>query len=393
MDDFITPIPHVAPIDMHFSDDIVGALPSHSHIVHSATHKPHPITIVGLTHNQDPPPSSSMADTGANVCITNDESILVDVVDIDPIPLGVAVKSLDSVASLCTRRGLLPIPLLDGTYHYQPFLVNANASDTILSPAHVMWSSKRIAKWQQSGSKDPLVVDTLSFMDADDNNLLVLPLTSHNGLQYCSHDTTHQRTPVVRSTIMYSVCTASPSTHSKRVLDAELWAARLGYCSEWQLTKIPLHADGTPSKFFPHPLRFVTHKEMARVRKQPSGSDPDRAILPGQRFLMDFGFMRASSSDYSSPNLETNRVVESFDGFVAYLIIVDEASKFVWIFLRKSKEPPVDLVSHFLQIYGRRSGGVIRCDQGGELARSAAFRTTMLGRGQSIPEWWCGKME
>ena len=93
---------------------------------------------------------------------------------------------------------------------------------------------------------------------------------------------------------------------------------------------------------------------------------------------MDFGFMRASSSDYSTPNLETDRVVESFDGYLAYLIIVDEASKFVWIFLRKSKEPPVDLVSHFLQMYGRASGGVIRCDQGGELARSAAFRTTMM---------------
>ena len=373
-------IPPVAPFDMYFADDVVGVMPSHSHIVHTAIHHPHPIRIVGLSNDQYPPPTSSMADTGANVCITSDESILVDVVDIDPIPLGVAVKSSDINASLCTRRGLLPIPLLDGTYHYQPFLVNANASDTILSPAHVMWSSNRIKKWQQSGSKDPSVVDTLSFMDADGNDLLVLPLTSHNGLQYCSHDTSTAPSPVVRSTIMYSVCATSPSTHSKRVLDAELWAARLGYCSEWQLTKIPLHADGTPPKFFPHPLRFVTHKEMARVRKQPSGSDPDRAILPGQRFLMDFGFMRASSSDYSCPNLETDRVVESFDGFVAYLIIVDEASKFVWIFLRKSKDPPVDLVSHFLQIYGRHSGGVIRWDQGGELARSSAFRTTMLER-------------
>ena len=320
-----------------------------------------------------------MADTGANVCITSDESILIDVVDIDPIPLGVAVKSSDVSASLCTRRGFLPIPLLDGSYHYQPFLVNPNASDTILSPAHVMWTSDRIKKWCQSGSKDPLAVDTLSFMNADGNDLLVLPLTTHNGLQYCSHDPPPSPTPVVRSTIMYSACsTSTSSTPSKRALEAELWAARLGFCSEWQLAKIPLHADGTPTKFYPHPLRFVTHKEMARIRKQPAGSDPDRAVLPGQRFLMDFSFMRASASDYSTPNLETDRVVESFDGYVAYLIIVDEASKFVWIFLHKSKEPPVDLVSHFLQIYGRRSGGVIRCDQGGELARSAAFRTAMM---------------
>ena len=72
---------------------------------------------------------------------------------------------------------------------------------------------------------------------------------------------------------------------------------------------------------------------------------------------MDFGFMRASSADYTAPNLETDRVVQSFDGFVAYLLIVDEASHFVWVFLRKSKEPPTDLVSHFLQMYGHHNGG------------------------------------
>ena len=319
-----------------------------------------------------------MADTGANVCVTGDASILVDLVDIDPVPLGVAVKSTDTRASLCTKRGFLPIPLLDGSYHYQPFLYNPHASDTILSPAHVMWSSTRIAKWQQSGSKDPSDLDTLSFTDRDGHDLLVLPLTTQNGLQYCTHDKPATPHPVVRSTIVYSATKDTPATTSRRVLDAELWAARLGYCSEWQLAQIPLHADGTPTKFYPHPLRFVTHKEQARIRKQPVGSGPEQAILPGQRFLMDFGFMRASSSDYSTPNIETDRVVESFDGYVAYLIIVDEASKFVWVFLRKSKEPPIDLVSHFLQMYGRSSGGVIRCDQGGELARSASFRTTML---------------
>ena len=374
----ILPLPHVAPFDLMFADDVVGVLPNHPPIYHSAAHLTHPITIVGLTSADQHHTSSSMADTGANVCVTGDASILVDLVDIDPIPLGVAVKSSDVQASLCTKRGYLPIPLLDGTYHYQPFLFNPNASETILSPAHVMWSSNRFTKWLQSGSKHPSESDTLSFTDTDGHDLLILPLTTHNGLQYCTHTHPHVSTPVVRSIITYSASQPSPATTSRRILDAELWAARLGFCSEWQLGQIPLHTNGTPTKFYPHPLRFVTHKEQARIRKQPAGSDPVQALLPGQRFSMDFGFMRASSSDYSTPNLETDRVVESFDGYVAYLIIVDEASKFVWIFLRKSKEPPVELVSHFLQMYGRSSGGVIRCDQGRELARSASFRTTMM---------------
>jgi hypothetical protein len=48
----------------------------------------------------------------------------------------------------------------------------------------------------------------------------------------------------------------------------------LGYYSEWQLAKI------------------TDHKEQAQIRKQPAGSHSDQeAPLPGQQFLMDFGFM------------------------------------------------------------------------------------------------------
>ena len=42
------------------------------------------------------------------------------------------------------------------------------------------------------------------------------------------------------------------------------------------------------------------------------------------------------------------------------------------------KGAPIDEVSAFLDIFGRDNGGVIRCDQGGELANSNAFVSTML---------------
>ena len=50
------------------------------------------------------------------------------------------------------------------------------------------------------------------------------------------------------------------------------------------------------------------------------------------------------------------------------------------MFLCESKEPPVEYASQFLTAFGLKSGGVIRCDQGGELARSEEFRTEMLKR-------------
>ena len=62
------------------------------------------------------------------MCVTSDPSILIDVIDIDPIPLGVATASPDAPPTLCTKQGYLPIPLLDGSYHYQPFLYNPNAT-------------------------------------------------------------------------------------------------------------------------------------------------------------------------------------------------------------------------------------------------------------------------
>ena len=93
---------------------------------------------------------------------------------------------------------------------------------------------------------------------------------------------------------------------------------------------------------------------------------------------MDFGFMRASTSDYSRRDRAKDRVVFSYDGFSSYLLIVDEASRYVWVFLTASKSPPIDIVEEFLTQHGHEDGGCIRTDQGGELARSLAFQDMLL---------------
>jgi hypothetical protein len=99
---------------------------------------------------------------------------------------------------------------------------------------------------------------------------------------------------------------------------------------------------------------------------------------------MDFGFLRASNFDYSRPDKSTDRVITSFDGYSSYLIVVDEFTKFIWVFLCKSKEPPMTLLHLFLDLFGCKSGGSIRCDQGGELARSQEFVTQMTLRHYSV---------
>ncbi len=67
-----------------------------------------------------------------------------------------------------------------------------------------------------------------------------------------------------------------------------------------------------------------------------------------------------------------------FKVYFAYLIIMDKASRYVWLFLRKSKDPLIDPVLAFLAIHGFPDNGVIPTDQGGELARSANFCMEMF---------------
>jgi hypothetical protein len=93
---------------------------------------------------------------------------------------------------------------------------------------------------------------------------------------------------------------------------------------------------------------------------------------------MDFGFMRASSSDYRKPNPKTDWVVQSWDGYLSYLLIVDEASCFMWIFLTKSKEPPLDIINSFLRKFGHEDGGSIHSDQGSELAKLPSLVDVVL---------------
>ena len=79
-------------------------------------------------------------------------------------------------------------------------------------------------------------------------------------------------------------------------------------------------------------------------------------------------------------------MVDSWDGYSSYLPIVDEASQYIWVFLTKSKEPPLDIIDTFLDRFGHRNGGSIRLDQGGKLARSFAYSDLLLQKHKYVVE-------
>ena len=100
-------------------------------------------------------------------------------------------------------------------------------------------------------------------------------------------------------------------------------------------------------------------------------SDEDTFIpnaITGQHFYMDFGFVRGSK--YAIKR-EDGGTITSKDGYNAYLIIIDRASRYSWIFPTKSKHPPIALAKKVLSKFKAKNLHISVCiDQGDELGRS-----------------------
>jgi hypothetical protein len=357
----------------------------------------------------------SLMDGGANICLTGDEDLLVDVVDIPPLPISVATKTGDiSMDDCCTKKGLLPLPLADGSVYYQPCYYCKNAVETIISPQAILASSDVLVRWTQTGHKDgsPGMIR----FDSDKDLLsIAMTLVYRDGLYYCPTDIFTVDRNSVRCTapiIRHPVVPPAPAKQRAKdyipvsqnlLTESELWMLRLGLPGEDQLDLLLGKVTGIPPGFQYHPFRFIDWKEEARVQKQAAGKTVERTLEVSRQFYMDFGFIRASSSDYTKPNKKIDRVVDSWDRYSSYLLIVDEASRYIWVFLTRSKEPPLDILDTFLDRFGHTNGGSIRSDQGGEPCKVVcvfrfAFAEIQIcrrthGCGQPFPKWGCGDLQ
>ena len=364
--------------------------------------------------------SGELVDSGGNFNMCNDLSMMVNVQPITPFGISMAAAEEKSEPT-CTHCGDFPIPMLDGSVFYTPMYYNPRASDCILSPHAICRSSRGfLTKWIQEGDLNTLE-GTVAFYNKRGDAIIRLHLQHRNGLFYTTTSATAINHPIDpshpsgnRAVYLHTeedigaeedeeasldwdyllqdqasaniTIDATTNNPRRQQLEADLWQARLGHCGEWQLKVIPHAVEGTPTQFTPHPFSTYEHYNRARIRKIPAtkGKHPSRATAKQQRFYMDFGFLRASNFDYSRPDKSKDRIIESFDGYNSYLLVVDEHTKYIWIFLCKSKEPPMDLVNLHLDIFGSTLGGSIRCDQGGELARSHDFVTQMALRHYTV---------
>jgi len=344
-----------------------AALPDLPSVMDSVTRVIGSPRVFGLRHDSSSyvrvrRTSTSLLDAGANICLTGDLQLLIDIVKIPPLPISVAITGdAPSLDDCCTRRGYLPLQLSDGTTHWQLCFYCKNAVETIISPQAILESSNVFASWTQTGFKDGRP-GQIRFDSHDGLLTMRLDLDQRDGLYYCPTDVfTVDRSPV-RGPSALRIATPlvpnttrrpsrfTPTSKSKQV-ESEVWLLCLGSPGVHQLDAL---------------------------WKQAAQRSAVRTTERRKRFYIDFGFMRPSAADYLQPHKGTDRVVRSYDGYTSYLLVIDEASRYVWVFLTASKTPPLDIVMEFLHHHGHEDGGSIRTDQGGELARSAAFQDLLL---------------
>jgi hypothetical protein len=158
---------------------------------------------------------SSMVDGGENICLTNILSLLIDVVDVPPLPISVAVAGSDvTMDQCCTKRGLLPLMLADGRIYYETCYYCKNAVETIISLQAILDGSDIFVEWTQTGYKDNSP-SLLQFSSASGLARMSIVLDKRDGLYYTHTDVyTVDKVPVcpMYPTVQRLVNPKPPST-------------------------------------------------------------------------------------------------------------------------------------------------------------------------------------
>ena len=127
LDDLVCPplpsMPFGFPFDESSSYDCVDIHPGHPpgipSVMDSVIHVVDIPRVCGLSGHSTSDGTATLVDLGANICVTGLIESLVDVTNIPPLPISVAVHGSDvSLDDCCTHRGLLPLTMEDGSVYF-----------------------------------------------------------------------------------------------------------------------------------------------------------------------------------------------------------------------------------------------------------------------------------
>ena len=150
------------------------------------------------------------------------------------------------------------------------------------------------------------------------------------------------------------------SSLTKGIRQLEIWHQRMGHHpSPTVLQRTRKAVEGIPPLPNASPIFHCRYCDKAKQHKAARGpTEYNNAFLPGTIFHMDLGFFRGPSNlteavrDGANPSSTT--IIKSIEGNTSYLSIVDAATRYLWVFPLKSKQPPIELVDKFLSRYGSK---------------------------------------
>ena len=205
---------------------------------------------------------------------------------------------------------------------------------------------------------------------------------------------------VVEDPILCYVCnkaaakTMTPTEEA--LLEYEMWHQRFGHVGKDKIKMSAEWLEGLPKmdvdKIIPKDIPHCRACAKGKMQKAHKGPNQDTSQLkPMQKLQMDIGFMRGPSNltDVVERKAKAKtRVIKSRQGFTCYLLIIDAKTRYIWVFLLKSKHPPIALVDTFLANHGRHNNTIrtIRTDGDGALAQSPKFRVMTLHKHGYIVE-------
>jgi hypothetical protein len=145
----------------------------------------------------DPRDHPSLMDGGVNICNTGILGLLVDVETIPSLPILVATTSGSfSLDDCCTKKGLIPLTLLDGSVYYQPCYYCKTATETIISPEASVTASDTLVHWTQEGHQGD-APGSIRFSSDSGVYSIKLYLEKRDGFYYCPTDVfTVKKVPV-----------------------------------------------------------------------------------------------------------------------------------------------------------------------------------------------------
>ena len=312
-------------------------------------------------------------DGGANRSVTNNRDCLHTYWDIKPYTIGGIGSGI-----VCTGKGIFHLICDDDLVIPITMFFSSQATETVISPTDAVFSNSTSfdSWWQMADCATG--TGHLRFYKSNEITIATIPLVMRNRLWYLEQDIT---STVYRAKIAFASDAFVHSMYGSTLHN--LWHHRLCHAGQFATFNIDKVVDGVPSLRKRNPF-FSCHdcsKGKMTAKIKGSNKDPHRATTPGGRFNMDYGFVRGA---HTTKN-EDGPLITSKQGYNCYLLIADEFSRHLWIFLFADKKPPIATVTSFLNTHGNKAGlRRVRTDQGGELAKSSTFRTCINKAGYTL---------